>query len=46
MAHQEDPNCADKKHQCHDDKADPVDHPGDQEPFFILLGLREIGDRN
>lgn len=44
MAHQEDPDCADKKHQSHDNKADPVDHPGNQEPLFILLGLREVRD--
>lgn len=44
MAHQEDPNCADEKHWSHDNEADPVDHPGNQEPLFILLGLREIRD--
>lgn len=38
MAHQEDPDRADEKHQCHDDKTDPVDHPGHKEPLFILLG--------
>lgn len=44
MAHKEDPDCADKKHQCHDNKADPVDHPANQEPFFIFLGLKDIKD--
>lgn len=38
MAHQEDTNRADEKHQRHDNKADPVDHTGNQEPFFIFLG--------
>lgn len=37
MAHQEDAGRADEKHQCHDNKADPVDHPSDQNPFFIFL---------
>lgn len=37
MPHQEDADRADKKHRCHDDKADPVNHPGNQEPLFILL---------
>lgn len=44
MAHQEDADCADKKHRRHDNKADPVDHPGNQEPLLILLGLRESRD--
>lgn len=38
MAHEEDPNRANKEHRRHDDKTDPVDHPANQEPFFILLG--------
>lgn len=42
MPHQEDPDCADKKHRCHDDKADPVNHPGNQEPLFILLNYGKI----
>lgn len=42
MAHQEDPDCADKKDQNHDNKADPVDHPGNQEPLFILLVLKNV----
>lgn len=37
MAHQEDPNCADKKHRRYDKKADPVDDTANQEPLFILL---------
>lgn len=44
MAHQEDHDGADKKHGRHDNKADPVDHPGNQEPLLILLGLRESTD--
>lgn len=44
MAHQEDSDCANEKQQRHDNKAGPVDHTGDQEPLFILLGLRKIGD--
>lgn len=38
MAREEDPNSADKKHRHHNNKAGPVDHPGNQEPLFILLG--------
>lgn len=41
MAHQEDPDCADKKHQRYDNKANPVDHPGNQEPLFILLWIEK-----
>lgn len=41
MAHQEDPDCANKKHQRYDNKANPVDHPGNQEPLFILLWLEK-----
>lgn len=41
MAHQEDANRTDKKHRHHDNKADPVDHPGHQKPLFILLGVEE-----
>lgn len=44
IAHQEDPNCADEIQWSHDNEADPVDHPGNQEPLFILLGLREMRD--
>lgn len=42
MPHQEDPDCADKEHRCHDNKADPVNHPANQEPLFILLNNGEI----
>lgn len=42
MPHQEDADRADKKHRCHDDKADPVNHPGNQEPLFILLNEWKI----
>lgn len=41
MAHQEDPNCADKKEQSHNNKTNPVNHPGDQEPLFILLMVKK-----
>lgn len=41
VAHQEDPYCADKKHQRHDNKADPVNYTAHQEPLFILLRWRE-----
>ncbi len=41
VTHQEDPYGADKKHQRHDNEADPVDHTAHQEPLFILLGFRE-----
>lgn len=44
VAHQEDHDGADKEHGRHDNKADPVDHPGNQEPLLILLGLRESTD--
>lgn len=37
IPHQEDPDRADKKYRCHDNKTDPVNHPGHQEPLFILL---------
>lgn len=37
MAHQEDPDRANKEHRCHDNETDPVNHPGNQEPLFILL---------
>lgn len=37
VAHEEDPNSANEKYQCHDNEANPVDHPGHQEPLFIFL---------
>lgn len=42
MAHQEDPDCANKKHQRHEYEADPVNHPCHQEPLLVLL-LGEVG---
>lgn len=41
MAHQEDPYSADEKCRSHDNKADPVNHPGDQKPLLILLRLKK-----
>lgn len=42
MPHQEDPDGANKEHRCHDKKTDPVNHPGNKEPLFILLNWWEI----